>query len=149
MSAFAQNAITGSVLLDITGEDLDYMEIKILGHRKIILKAVEEFRQSRRYNGSAGTSVQKMPEMLRTSSNPNMSAGGNEKDLMSKSMQVAGSNSIQNGGADERKEVKATHWSQLEPLANNKVLLYININSTLATNNHKGFLLVIFSPAGQ
>lgn len=115
VSAFAQNAITGSVLLDITGEDLDYMEIKILGHRKIILKAVEEFRQSRRYTGNAAPSAQKVPEMIRTSSNPNINCGG-DKSLMSKSMQIAGSN-----GEQEQRDVKTTHWSQLEPLANNKV----------------------------
>lgn len=116
VSAFAQNAITGSVLLDITGEDLDYMEIKILGHRKIILKAVEEFRQNQRYSSGASATT-KMPEMLRTSSNPNMTDGNSGKQLLSKSMQLAGSS-----GDLEQREVKSTHWSQLEPLANNKVL---------------------------
>lgn len=39
---FQQNEINGSVLLDISLEDLDYMGITILGHRKTILKGIEE-----------------------------------------------------------------------------------------------------------
>ena len=39
---FLQNEINGSVLMDISLEDLDYMGITILGHRKTILKGIEE-----------------------------------------------------------------------------------------------------------
>jgi hypothetical protein len=35
VSIFAANQISGPVLLDISLEDLDYMEIKALGHRKV------------------------------------------------------------------------------------------------------------------
>ena len=44
---FQQNEITGSVLMDISLEDLDYMGITILGHRKTILKGIEELSSGR------------------------------------------------------------------------------------------------------
>lgn len=43
-SAFSQNEITGPILLDLSLEDLDYMGITILGHRKTILNGIEELR---------------------------------------------------------------------------------------------------------
>jgi hypothetical protein len=43
---FLRNEINGATLLEITLEDLDYMEIKVLMHRKLILKNAEEFRKS-------------------------------------------------------------------------------------------------------
>ena len=46
--AFAANEISGLVLLDLSLDDLDYLEIKILGHRKIILKGVEDLRENKR-----------------------------------------------------------------------------------------------------
>lgn len=46
--SFQQNEINGSVLLDISLEDLDYMGITILGHRKIILKGIEELGSTRK-----------------------------------------------------------------------------------------------------
>ena len=45
---FAQNEISGPILLDISLEDLDYMGISILGHRKVILKGVEDLRTNKR-----------------------------------------------------------------------------------------------------
>eukprot|EP00948_MAST-09A_sp_MAST-9A-sp1_P001745 g1745.t1 len=38
---FLQNEISGDVLIDLNEEDLDYMKIKALGHRKKILKGVQ------------------------------------------------------------------------------------------------------------
>ena len=43
VQVFKTNDITGSILLDLSLEDLDYMEIKILGHRKILLKSIEGY----------------------------------------------------------------------------------------------------------
>jgi hypothetical protein len=37
VAIFGANQISGPVLLDISLEDLDYMEIKALGHRKVSL----------------------------------------------------------------------------------------------------------------
>lgn len=37
VDVFSANQISGPVLLDISLEDLDYMEVKALGHRKVHL----------------------------------------------------------------------------------------------------------------
>jgi hypothetical protein len=47
VNVFSINQITGPVLLDISLEDLDYMEVKALGHRKVILKGIEDLRQNK------------------------------------------------------------------------------------------------------
>ena len=129
VSAFAQNAINGSVLLDISNDDLDYMEIKALGHRKIILKGVEDLRQNGRYTPSSSSPMkasapQRMPaDILRTTSNPNFA---DDRNLQSKSLNFTSNNeklSPNEGNKSESKEVKTTHWSHLEPLSNNKVSL--------------------------
>jgi hypothetical protein len=122
ISAFAQNAINGSVLLDMTAEDLDYMEIKALGHRKIILRGVEDLRSMGRYTSSPSNVA---PPILRTASNPNIA---DERVLQSKSLQLESGKGLGLGmgmgigvEAKQLTEVKTTHWSQLEPLASNKV----------------------------
>lgn len=51
--AFIQNDISGPILLDMSLEDLDYMKINALGHRKIILKSVELFRREGRMSMSS------------------------------------------------------------------------------------------------
>ena len=48
IDAFILNEINGIILLDITLEDLDYMGITALGHRKTILKGAEDLRVHRR-----------------------------------------------------------------------------------------------------
>lgn len=47
VDVFTANQISGPVLLDISLEDLDYMEVKALGHRKVILKGIEDLRQNK------------------------------------------------------------------------------------------------------
>lgn len=42
---FEQNEISGSILLEVGSDDLDYMNIKVLAHRKRILRGIEELRQ--------------------------------------------------------------------------------------------------------
>jgi hypothetical protein len=45
---FVSNEITGPVLLDLSLEDLDYMGMTALGHRKIILRSIEDLRANNR-----------------------------------------------------------------------------------------------------
>jgi len=76
ISTFTQNDINGAILLDINLEDLDYMSITALGHRKAILKGVEDLRKNKRFvedrasNTAAATST-----IQRTRSNPHIGAG--------------------------------------------------------------------------
>ena len=73
---FKQNEITGTIVLDISLEDLDYMGITVLAHRKVLLKAIEDLRQNKRVtlditapqvSGTKGQSG-----IARTSSDPDM-----------------------------------------------------------------------------
>lgn len=43
---FAQNEVNGPIFVDLALEDLDYMNITVLGHRKIILKGAQELRKN-------------------------------------------------------------------------------------------------------
>ena len=42
IGSFQQNEISGPILLDLSLQDLDYMGITVLAHRKIILNGIEE-----------------------------------------------------------------------------------------------------------
>lgn len=42
---FQRNEISGPILLEVGLDDLDYMNVTVLGHRKIILKGIEELRR--------------------------------------------------------------------------------------------------------
>jgi hypothetical protein len=48
VSSFAVNEISGPVLLDIGLDDLDYMGVTVLAHRKLILKGIEDLRKNKR-----------------------------------------------------------------------------------------------------
>ena len=106
--AFMTNQIDGLILLDISLEDLDYMEIKILGHRKIILRGIEDLRNNKRVT---------MPLFAsNTQSNENIVPLQQDvQHLRSKDDNVSKSLNDNNNN----KEKKLTHWSHLEPLAAN------------------------------
>ncbi len=57
VAVFAQNEISGPILLDVTLEDLDYMSISVLGHRKVLLKGAEELRKHGRLVGGPNSST--------------------------------------------------------------------------------------------
>jgi len=115
VEAFATNEMTGVVLLDISLEDLDYLGITKLAHRKTIVKAVEELRLS--------------------FSDPNMGPaeltaayagiyqkhglGSPAKALMSRSMgglpKAPAATNVQAGAPGNYQH----HWSHLEPLSSN------------------------------
>ena len=135
VSSFAQNEIAGAILLDITLEDLDYMGITALGHRKTILKGVEELRQRRLFDpnnsvvapkspvrGAAGVAggdgvassggSGKFPGLvMRTQSNPAMQGDG-----------TIGEKSAGDGSGGRSGGAKKAHWSHLEPLSSKEVM---------------------------
>ena len=85
--------------MDITLDDLDYLGVTKLGHRKIILRSIEDLRKNGRITHHL--------------------VAANEGDRESK---VSGSNAIP-GNVDALTAKKDTvHWSHLEPLSLNQVL---------------------------
>lgn len=45
-ATFRRNHIDGPVLLELSVDDLDYMEVKALAHRKVLLKGVQKLRNT-------------------------------------------------------------------------------------------------------
>jgi hypothetical protein len=65
---FANNAISGSILLEVSLEDLDYMQVTVLAHRKIILKGIEDLRQNKRVTKQLFAPAASLPTPLTVSS---------------------------------------------------------------------------------
>ena len=93
---FVQNQINGEVLLELSLDDLDYMSIKALGHRKTILKEIEYLRDSIDPKCSADNIASESPTCsLHPSTSSNVAT-----DVTSRSTNPA-----------------KIHWSHLEPLS--------------------------------
>lgn len=91
---FADNEIAGTILLDIGLDDLDYMGIKVLAHRKKLLKGIEELKR----NGKVGNNPPPPPGDSSSSSSSN-----------------------NNVGAKAKAESQPQHWSNVKPMSENKV----------------------------
>ncbi|GMI48902.1 hypothetical protein TrCOL_g5546 [Triparma columacea] len=90
---FAENEIFGDILLDLGLDDLDYMGIKVLAHRKKLLKGIEELKR----NGKGSTNAPPPPP--------------------------ADSSAGLNVGSEARapEEKKKQHWSDVKPISENVV----------------------------
>lgn len=95
IGSFQQNEISGPILLELSLQDLDYMGITVLAHRKIILNGIEEI---------SGKSAAKPAKGL------------------SASLDVDSRRDVKAQGQPVAAPAKTTlHWSQLDPLSSNKV----------------------------
>ena len=76
IEVFRQNEISGPIVLDISLEDLDYMGVAILAHRKVLLKAIEDLRQNKRVTMDISApqqpSASKVSSVKRTTSDPDI-----------------------------------------------------------------------------
>lgn len=107
---FESNEINGPILLEISLEDLDYMGMTILGHRKVLLKGIEDLRKNRRVTINLAAA------------GPSGPSSGEQGKLTSQSLESL-KDPLLRGSASVAKaeQPPAMHWSQLEPLSNNKV----------------------------
>ena len=129
VSKFAENEIDGGILLELSLEDLDYMQMKILGHRKVILKGIEDLRKNRRVtidcqaSNSGGNLMSKTSNLLnmqqqqtqfsRTTALENLDDDSAPKYAPRK-MDPAVAKQLEEDVLEENKKI--VHWSQLEPL---------------------------------
>mmetsp|Transcript_17171 Transcript_17171/g.35332 ORF Transcript_17171/g.35332 Transcript_17171/m.35332 type:complete len:506 (-) Transcript_17171:52-1569(-) len=90
---FAENEIFGDILLDLGLDDLDYMGIKVLAHRKKLLKGIEELKR----NGKGSTNAPPPP--------PTDTSDG---------LNVASE-------AKTKAPVEKKHWSEVKPISENVV----------------------------
>jgi hypothetical protein len=106
---FEINEITGAVLVDLSLEDLDYMEIKTLGHRKTLLKAVAKLK-------APGEKVlQRRPSRTQQQGQEGM-------PQTSKSLEELPTGGMGEVRAPSQQEGQVRkHWSHVEPIANNEV----------------------------
>jgi SAM domain (Sterile alpha motif) len=88
--------------LDIALDDLDYIGVNKLGHRKIILKSIEDLRKNKRITLN----------LVASHEGDNATSSANAK-----AAKVLTSNSAP--PSTTKKET--IHWSHLEPLAANQV----------------------------
>lgn len=110
MEQFITNEINGNILLDITLEDLDYMGITALGHRKTILKGAEDLRVNRRMlHPPNPPPISPLASPIAT--NESVAAVGVARERRD----IDAANKQSNAGATK------THWSLLEPLSKNEV----------------------------
>ena len=105
VEVFTVNEITGAVLIDLSLDDLDYMEIKTLGHRKNLLKAVAKLQ------GSSGNRPASVRRPARSEVQP-------QRSQSLENLPVGASSSSPSSSSSSGKQ---KHWSQLEPIANNVV----------------------------
>lgn len=88
---FAENEIFGDILLDLGLDDLDYMGIKVLAHRKKLLKGIEELKR----NGKGSTNAPPPPP-----ENSGLNVGSEAK---------------------EPEPAERKHWSEVKPISENFV----------------------------
>lgn len=117
---FETNEINGPILLEISLEDLDYMGMTILGHRKVLLKGIEDLRKNRRVTINLSAAAP--------------SGGGHSSGLTSQSLEnlkdplrpMGGKVSAASAHLNSQAQADESpgpymHWSQLEPLSRNQV----------------------------
>ncbi len=114
---FRKNEINGELLIDMTLDDLDYLNITALGHRKTIMKAIEEIRRQLKSNGFA-VRQNLAPSSLQRGHSASSSTAHEYDDSTSSVYPV----SIEKTTVQEGKPV---HWSQLEPLSSKQVRFII------------------------
>ena len=126
-SVFEQNEISGPILLEVGLDDLDYMSIRVLAHRKLLLKGIEDLKQNGRptLDLKAASSPTRLPVH-----GPLSAAGGDalpqRRSAGSGEADEGGSSSSSSRVGSEVAEPKnkgggAVHWSQAKPLSENKV----------------------------
>ena len=110
IESFVQNEIAGSVLLDVGQDDLDYMRITVLGHRKTILKEIAKLKRGRstvvlsEKNTTQKKYVPSPPDSKIINSNGNGMAKRNYDPSPQK-----------------KSTARKIHWSHAKPLSQNEV----------------------------
>mmetsp|Transcript_47391 Transcript_47391/g.80848 ORF Transcript_47391/g.80848 Transcript_47391/m.80848 type:complete len:789 (+) Transcript_47391:161-2527(+) len=102
--SFERNEINGPTLLEVGLDDLDYMEIRVLAHRKLLLKGIEDLKK----NGRPTLQLRASP------TKPKQAASGRAET----SSQSSQSSSVQ---PPKSAAAAVVHWSNAKPISENKV----------------------------
>ena len=110
---FRINEITGAVLVDLSLEDLDYMEVKTLGHRKTLLKAVAKLK------APGEKAPQRRPSRTQQQG---QQQGQGCMPQTSKSLEELPTGGMGEARSSSQQETQARkHWSHVDPIVNNEV----------------------------
>lgn len=119
--SFADNEMCGSLLLDITLEDLDYMKVGVLAHRKLILRALDDLRQQQSTHNMKrapsallrASSASSSTRPLQHAHEPRQRIAMNDEDE-DDAQEEEGAQVV--GEAQRKQAPKQLHWSQVPPL---------------------------------
>ena len=121
---FQQNEISGPILLEVGLDDLDYMDVRVLAHRKCILKGIEDLRRGGGRPCIVDTPPPPapitpfLPNVSNTSSSGRRTDGtGNEAVAISTQQSGDGRAGGDHPSSPVRR--KKQHWSAVKPLAEN------------------------------
>lgn len=122
---FQQNEISGPILLEVGLDDLDYMNVNVLAHRKRILKGIEDLRRGGDGCGGAGQDADNPPPAPASLVTSNTNRGGRTNEI-SRNSHIAGDGrgTIVDAQEDDGKPALGAtrhHWSHLKPLSDNQV----------------------------
>ncbi|CAM9376535.1 unnamed protein product [Laminaria digitata] len=119
-AVFQQNEISGPILLEVGLDDLDYMKVFVLAHRKQILKGIEELRR-----GSGRPSADMPPppvpappvprEYPDNTDTTDSGVGAREESVAA--MSTVGEDHRRSGPRPPPERIKKKHWSHIEPMA--------------------------------
>ena len=121
---FQQNEISGPILLEVGLDDLDYMKVHVLAHRKQILKGIEELRRGSRHPNAdmPPPPVPAPPAPRGYPSNTDTidcDAGTRGESVPSNKLatsMVRGEDHRRNGLRPPPERIKKKHWSHIEPI---------------------------------
>ena len=117
---FQQNEISGPILLEVGLDDLDYMKVFVLAHRKQILKGIEELRRS---SGRANADMPPPPVPAPPgpggypSNTDTTYSGAGTQGGNSPAMPTVGEDHRRSGPRPPPERMKKKHWSHIEPMA--------------------------------
>ncbi|CAN0085135.1 unnamed protein product [Ectocarpus sp. 8 AP-2014] len=135
-SVFQQNEISGTILLEVGLDDLDYMDVRVLAHRKRILKGIEDLRRGggkkRALDANMppppAPALELLPNLTTSSTRVNRDEKGPRGERMGEGGAAAETTSqiAQEDcrGVDSRYSPlsggKKQHWSAIKPLSENQ-----------------------------
>lgn len=124
---FQQNEISGPILLEVGLDDLDYMDVRVLAHRKCILKGIEGLRRGGGRPCIVDTPPPPapippvLPKTTNTSGSWRFTEGAESEATATSTLQ----GSDGSAGGDYRSSFtrrKKQHWSTVKPLAENPTM---------------------------
>jgi len=116
IDSFVQNEISGGVLLDVGQDDLDYMRITVLGHRKTLLKEIEKLKRGR--STIVLPQRKKAPVQKKYVPSP---PDSKQRQSSSSSTETSYTKRNYDPSPQKKSGARKIHWSHAKPISENEV----------------------------